>query len=341
MAKKQKYKRRSDGLLETTRTDKRTGKRIHFYGHTDSEINAQIMAYTGHQNRGRLFKEIAEEWKEIHFPELAPNTLRGYRPAYVRAVEAFGDDPIRKIQATDIKSFIKGFAKGGRAKKTVATQFLILNMICAYAVEKKDLEYSPCTYVSIPKNLPKRRRDAASLEDEERIKANYKSWLLPYLILYTGLRKGEALALTDKDIGKDYISVSKSVYYVNNTPYLKEPKTSAGNREIPILDPLRSKIPKRFTGYLFSEDGGKTPLTETQYQKLWRAYAKETGITCSAHQLRHSYATLLFECGIKVKDAQNLLGHSTAAMTQDVYTHLRNARMENTAKKLNEMIKEA
>ena len=75
-------------------------------------------------------------------------------------------------------------------------------------------------------------------------------------------------------------------------------------------------------------------------QKLWRDYANKTGVTATAHQLRHSYATMLFECGIDVKDAQDLLGHSTAAMTQDIYTHLREKRKEDTANLLNKKLKE-
>lgn len=51
-------------------------------------------------------------------------------------------------------------------------------------------------------------------------------------------------------------------------------------------------------------------------------------------------ATMLFECGIEVKDAQDLLGHSTAAMTQDIYTHIRDKHRESTADLLNQKLKE-
>lgn len=340
---KNKYHRRADGLLETTRTDPRTGKRIHFYGHTDREIDNQIMEYSERTKQGRTFKEVAEEWESIHFPTLAANTLKSYRPAYKRAVEHFKDEYIRQIRPQDIKAFINSFARNGMAKKTVTTQLLILNLICSYAVESGDIDFSPCDHVSIPKNLPQSRRDAASPEDEKRVKANSKVWLLPFLILYTGLRRGEALALTRDDFDFDAatIRVSKSVYYDGTTtPKIKQPKTAAGVRTVPILDPLMKQLPRRWKGYLFSEDGGKTPLTNYQYQKRWDAYVEETGVTSTAHQLRHSYATMLFECGIEVKDAQDLLGHSTAAMTQDIYTHLRNKRKEETAAKLNEKLKE-
>lgn len=341
MARKSKYHRRKDGLLETTRTDSRTGKRIHFYGRTDREIDDQILAYVSRQENGRSFKEIAEEWHDQHFPSLAPNTLRGYRPAYQRAIDHFGERAARSIRPQDVKSFISDFTRGGRAKKTVATQLHIISMICSYAVESGDIDFSPCDHVSIPKNLPKTRREAATTEDEEKVKASADVWLLPYLILYTGLRKGEALALTrnDFDFKAKRIRINKSVYHDSNTPKLKRPKTEAGIRTVPILDPLMDKLPRKFNGYLFSVDGGETPLTEMQYQKLWKAFVKKTGVTATAHQLRHSYATMLFDCGIDVKDAQDLLGHTTIAMTQDIYTHIRDKHRQTTADTLNKKLK--
>ena len=339
MAKKKqssRYHRRKDGLLETTRTDKRTGKRVHFYGHSDREIDRQIMEYQTRMERGRLFREVAEEWAELHFPTLAPNTLKGYRPALRRAVEEFGDDPINSLAAREIKAYLVRFARGGRARKTVANQLLIISLICGYAVEESgDLEMNPCTSVSLPKGLPKGHRDAASPEDENRVKQSADIWLFPYMILYTGLRKGEALALTREDIGRDQIRVSKSVYHENNKPRIKRPKTEAGIRTIPILNPLKKYLPRRFSGYLFSDDGGQTPLTEMQYQRHWREYCQKTGVTATAHQLRHSFATMLHNMDIGLKDAQDLLGHSTIAMTQDVYTHIRDARRNQIAEEMN------
>lgn len=346
MAKKSRYHRRPDGLLETTRTDKRTGRRVHFYGHTDREIEEQIMAYTAAQERGRLFSEVAKDWMDEHWPTLAPNTLRGYNPAYHRAIDQFGDTPIRQIRPQDIKRYINEFSRGGRARKTVTNQLLILNMIFGYAVESGDLDYSPCTHVTPPKNLPKTRREAATPEEEKAVKASPHIWLFPFFILYSGLRKGEALALTwaDVDFDADEIFVTKSVYHDGDHPKLKRPKTAAGIRSVPLLDPLKAvllRISDRDGDHYIFSDTGDTPLTDRRYRTLWSNWAKATGVTATAHQLRHSYATMLFECGIGVKDAQDILGHSTASVTQDIYTHIRDSRRRLTAKTLNKKIKAA
>ncbi len=343
---KAKYYQRPDGLYEAIRII--SGKRKAFRGRTPKEVEQKMIAYQGEVERGRAFKEVAAEWENIHFPTLAPNTLKGYRPAYNRAVEHFGDTPVKQIKAPDVKKFINAFARTGdgetrRAQKTVTTQLLVVNLIMSYAAENGEIEYNPCVNVSIPKDLPKKRRDTASAEDEKAVKESANVWLFPFLVLYTGLRKGEAMALTYGDIDRknQLISVTKSVYHINNKPYIKKPKTEAGTRAVPILYPLDPKLPKsrHKEHYIFSDDGGASPLTEMQYQKHWQDFVKATGIQCTAHQLRHSYATMLFECGVEVKDAQDLLGHSTAAVTQDIYTHIRNDRRKETAQLINEKLR--
>lgn len=341
--KKPKYHVRPDGLHETIR--RINGKRIAFRGKSDAEVERKMIEYQARMAQGRPFSAVADDWEREHFESVAPNTLRAYRPALTRAVDHFGDDLIREITPPDIKKFIVDFAAKGYAKKTVTTQLQICNMIFSFAVERGECDTNPCTCVSIPKGLRKTYRDAATPEDEQRIKATPHIWLLPFFILYTGVRKGEALAIQGRDIDRKQmvIHVTKSVYHDSGgRPHIKPPKSKAGVRDVPLLAPLLPHLPKVLgtDKYLFSLDRGATPLTESEYARLWKNYVLSTGISCSAHQLRHSYATLLFETdGVELKDAQTILGHSTAAMTQDVYTHIRDTRQKRTAQLLNAKLK--
>lgn len=341
MAKrKSKYYVRPDGLHEAIRTI--NGKRKAFRGKTDAEVERKMIEYQAQVERGRSFREVAADWKEEHFPTLARNTLRGYNAARRRAVEHFGDTPIRQITPPDVKSFVVEFAGLGYAKKTVTTQLQITSMIFSYAVEHGDCDVNPCTCVSIPKGLKKTYRDAASEADEAIVKATPHIWLFPYFILYTGMRKGEALAIQGRDIDRkqSVLHVSKSVYHADGKAYIKAPKSKAGIRDIPLLLPLLTYLPKRMAPnqFLFSEDGGATPLTEWQYSRRWKQYVQSTGISCTAHQIRHSFATIMLDAGLDLKDRQTILGHSTAAMTQDVYTHIRDARRQEAARRLNEKV---
>lgn len=341
MPKKPKYYVRPDGLHEAIMVI--DGKRVAFRGKSDPEVERKMIEFRERREKGRPFREVADEWSGIHFPTLAPNTLKGYRPALRRAVEEFGDDSIREIRPPDIKRFINEFSRGGKAQKTVTNQLLLTSLVFDYAVSEGEIEYNPCTSVSPPKGLQRGHRDAASPEDEKRVKAGAKVWLLPYLILYTGLRKGEALALTFDDIDREarMIRVTKSVYHEGTQPRIKKPKTAAGVRTVPIFDPLWKELPVgKGNRYIFSADGGKTPLKHDVYNAMWEEFAEKTGISCTAHQLRHSYATMLFEMDVDAKVAQELLGHSTEAMTREIYTHLRQKKLDDTTREINRKLRE-
>ena len=103
-----------------------------------------------------------------------------------------------------------------------------------------------------------------------------------------------------------------------------------------MLNILANKLPtqKDKDALLFPNADGEL-LTETQFQRQWELYQKESGVTVTPHQLRHAYATILFEAGIEDKDAQELLGHANISTTREIYTHITNKRRKETAKKLN------
>lgn len=76
-------------------------------------------------------------------------------------------------------------------------------------------------------------------------------------------------------------------------------------------------------------------MTQTIYDAKWNRFLSATGLDITAHMLRHTYATILFEANINVKDAQSLMGHADISTTNNIYTHIRENRMSQTAEKLN------
>lgn len=330
--------RRPDGLIQRQVTI--NGKRKSFYGHNERELNRKIAEYKEETKHGIKFKVSAEEWEKEHFPTLEYNTLKGYKPALRRAIEEFGDQDEQTITPKAISRMLEKMAKQGFAQKTVRTQLLVIHLIFEKSVLDGRLEYNPAASVKIPKGLPKKRRDIPDEKEIEKVKKglNCTFGLFAYFLLYTGCRRGEALALTYGDIDRKngLIYISKSVYYDNNRPHIKQPKTAAGCREVILLNILAKKLPtqKDKDALLFPNADGEL-LTETQFQRQWELYQKESGVTVTPHQLRHAYATILFEAGIEDKDAQELLGHANISTTRDIYTHITNKRRKETAKKLN------
>ena len=314
------------------------GKYKYFYGKTKAEVVKKIQNYKEDEARGVLFRDIAEEWWDKHEREVSPTTARGYKARYEHALSEYGNRAIETITPTEIDMVIRRLQYDKYSRKVVSTQLNIFNMIFNYAVVNGYVSNNPCSSVKIPKGLPKTRRKLPTAEEIEVVKRS--EWLFPYFLLYTGCRRGEALALRYEDIDWEnkVIHINKAIAYGSNAPTVKTPKTEAGVRDVILLDRLAERIPKNKTGYIFTNTEGR-PYHNSNVQRKWKQWQKANNTTVTAHQLRHGFATILFEVGVDPKDAQALLGHSSVAITQDIYTHIRRERQKETAEKLNAYLK--
>ena len=336
-------KKRPDGRYVKAITDPKTHKRIYFFGATEREVYKKILEYTKKQEKGKTFREIAEIWWSEIYEELAHQSLKGYKPAYARAVEFFGDDYVRDIEPHDVLAFYKNLVSLDYTQKTISNYRIIINQIFDRAIVEKEIQYNPCSAVKIPKTRKKSvPRKPASTNDEETILKSDHPWLFPVVALLTGLRKGEILALQwrDIDFAEKTISITKSVEHIGKKPHIKEPKTENGVRIVPLLDVLAERLKPLAEGakpehYLFSDDGGKTPLSEHRYTRLYKDYQRDVGISATAHPLRKSYATIAVEEEVQPKDLQNALGHADITTTMNIYAAARKRATENVAEKLN------
>jgi integrase len=338
----QKRGRRADGRVEKRITI--DGKQKSFYGKTESEVLRKIAAYqieSEQAKQSRPFSIVADEWREKHFQNLSNGTQKCYAPAVKRAVDFFGNIPINQIKADMIDALICEVAKQGYSSKTVKTQKMVVGMIFKHGILMGDTTENIAQYITIPKNLPKKQRSAPSDSDIAKIKqsTDTQMGLFAFFLLYTGLRRGEALALRyeDIDFNRKRITINKSLSFINDKPIIKETKTAAGTREVILPDILIPLLQSRATGIIFDSNGKY--MQESTFRRKWNKYQKEIGISCTAHQLRHAYATMLYDADIDAKDAQDLLGHTDIAITQGIYTHIGKTRKELTEQKLNEFVK--
>lgn len=341
IAKYPKYYVRPDGLHETIL--RINGKRKAFRGKTDREVWEKVKAFDREQakqeaEKPATFAQIADDWwKEIE-PTLAPSSTKSYAPAMQRAVEEFGGRAAASITAREVDAFIRRFAEQ-YARKTVATQLQVIRQIMRRAEVQGVIQYNPATAVRPPKNLKQTRRMAPEKSQIDLIKRHAKDvpfGLFAALIYYTGCRRGEALGLMGKDIDRKakLIHIRRSVYYMSNAPHVKLPKTEAGVRDVPLLPALNALLPDRLpAGYLFAEPDGE-PLTYKHIETRYDAYRAASGVTVTPHQIRHGYATALFECGVDAKTAQALLGHAQISTTMDIYTHVCSDAISAAAEKM-------
>ena len=340
-------KRRADGRWQKKKVI--NGKTKVFYSTAATEraavrdIENQMIEYREQLQRGDLFKYIADAWDTEYRTKISDiNYRKNTKAAYERILERFQSYHITDITPLMLNTFIQMLIKQQYAQKTIAGHKNILNMIFSYAMLNGHIQSNPMQALApLPKNLPKTKRRMPTTDELKEIENHHEGFdLFPYFVLFTGCRRSEALAITDKDIDfkNKVIKIRNHIIHDGNRP-VYEPvlKTDAAERDIILLDRLAEKIPKNFKGFLFSMDGdGNEPLTKRAYQKRWEKYCKEYNLELlTAHQLRHGFATMLYEAGIEEKDAAELMGHTNIGLTREIYTHIRNERKELTAEKLN------
>jgi integrase len=357
-------KKRTDGRWEERVRLPGMDKPKYFYGKTQKEVKRKIAEWKADYVEGVKFSEAVEAWAEWHEGEVSYNGHEVYRAAIRDVLEQWEGRRMQDIGADEVEAYLTWLAKRGYARRTVQLRRDLLNMVFDYAIVRKWAEMNPVKAVRMPKNLPKGTRDIPTDEQMRKIVDGFglDFGTFPAILLYTGMRRGELLALTwdDVDLNAGLIHVTKAVYYAGNAPEIKEPKTEAGRRDIVILEPLKAILEKeKGTGYIF---GGKEPMHKGAVRQSWLRWCREAGLATgerdkvihkagrkdyvgmhwtpevTPHQLRHAFATICYEAGLEPKDAQKLLGHSSVKVTQDIYTHITDRRKAGISDKLNNFL---
>ena len=241
--------RRKDGRWCKTKTI--NGERIFFYSTESTErkaikdIENQMIEYNGKIQRGKLFKDVATEWEHEHYEKIAHQTMARYKRLCAMAVEHFGNSYIKSINTEDIASYLDELVYRKYSSKTIKDEMSVLKMIFKHAAVKRYISSNPTLYITAPDGVPKAERNSLTDEEIKGVEKNIDKdfGLLVYFLLYSGLRKGEALALkySDIDFDNNIIHVTKSVEFISNTPHIKSPKTASGKRNVPLVDKLKEK----------------------------------------------------------------------------------------------------
>lgn len=348
------YTLRKDGryMYNWTGAD---GKRHSMYDKDPYKLHLKVLEKTTSVYRPITFRDVAERWEKAHRENIGDKTWVNYKPHFEDIVSKHGDRPVIDISALDVINDLKRTKAKGYSATILSTRRSIYRMILDYAVIDGHIQYNPAIGVSLPKGAPKTRREAPG---DDVIKKIFASHALPFglfaiLLVCTGLRKAEALALTWDDISDSHIRVNKALDYFNHGhPTVKEPKTKAGNRSVPVLDVLRPFIQRPagskpgdlvFPAPSSNRSGaGGRHMTERQYEGAWMRYCAAAGFIgadgkpiITAHNLRHATATLLYESGVDELTAQAILGHASPTTTRDIYTHLRQRQRETSVVKFN------
>ena len=248
------------------------------------------------------------------------------------------------------------------AKKTIQRYIRALANVFEFARKERSYNFcNPCDDLKIPKNSVTKTRTAINKHTIQLIlTTEHRAKLPACIMLLAGLRRGELTALTwfDIDFKNKIINVNKS--YDFKQCELKETKTKAGMRKIPMNDFLCNLLleaKKHSKGFYVVQKvyGGR--MTETAWKRLFESYmealrvadgadennlcfADECFEEFTAHQLRHTYCSMLQWSGVDIKTAQELMGHSEYGVTANIYTHVDDATKTNAAMLQDKFIKE-
>ena len=352
-----KYKKRQDGRYSThvtvgTKPDGRPQRKT-LYAKTIRELETKIAELREQVDKGNVTNytnitlgEWAEKWLNIYKSGVEFNTKRMY--SYI--VESYVKPTIGFLRLKDVKTIhLQEVINSNQDKSWVVKKFkLTVNQIFEQAINNDMLAKNPAKGIKLPtiqKNTTKRALTDDEIEKIKSLNLDGKTKCFVHLLLYTGMRKSEALALTKSDINREAmeINVNKTlIFKVNQSEVKNTTKTKAGNRTLPILSPLKDTLfaylDSLQTEELFTTKHGKT-LTDTAYRHMWRKFETAMGTRAiTAHIFRHNFATMLYNAEIDVKTAQILMGHDSITVMLGIYTHLGKNKIKQNIGKLEDFI---
>ena len=364
-------------------------KRKSFSGKTKQDVGRKITTYIAEfenqidstNESKKLLKESMRHWLEVFkFPSVEQTTYdRMECTAKNQIYPLLGEKVVENITSADIKNLLNKLMCKGLAYTTVKKAYVLLNeyfrsmqleeMINKNPMENVEMikkanflssqgkEHLPeCEKVTIFDENEIRKFKAEAYAVYSNGERKYKQSAAYILILNTGMRAGEALALknSDIDLEKKQLHIQKSVKEVYNrdgfkttggrTAKVGKTKTPTSKRTIPLNSAAIDAIKELRQEYCFGEDyplicdehGNYTK--PVNFRKRFYRILKAAGIeTKGIHSLRHTFATRLIN-GVKQPDGSikalspkqvaDLLGHSTSQITEMYYVKKDTSRLQ-------------
>jgi integrase len=293
------------------------------------------------------FSKWAQKWLEVYKkPNVDGNT---YHLTYEQNVNNhlipyFGKADIKSIKPIDVQEF---FDKNSHYSDSVLKKLhMCLNGIFETAIENDICLKNPVKHISIKSKRKKNVKHVYSDKQIDKVKALCKLRMPEvYVLLCTGVRRGELLGFewTDFNAKGKCISVNRALADVQNgvkkeenqrlqnlvVPGIKEnPPKWNSYRTIPLDNGCVSLIDSlpRNGKYIFPYKGGDPQSPNTWSQKLKRCmiemHKADPDIpVLSAHELRHTFGTMLRRHGVDIYTIQKVMGHKDIKMTSEIYVH--------------------
>lgn len=284
---------------------------------------------------------------------LRKNTMRAYGTAMNHVRESyFGRMKVREVKLSDAKRWFVSLHDSGMKQNTIGVIQSIVRPAFEMAVDDDIIRKNPFKFTLselIPNDayvreaLTKQQQEIFLKFVLEHCHAHCYDEML--ILLGTGMRVSEMYGLTKSDIDfkERRIYIRRQLCRTAENPYfVTEPKTKSGIRCLPMsptvyetfLRVVNNRIPPKVemlidgcSGFLFLDKNGYPKVAmhlQNTMRKMNRKYQQLFGNrlpNITPHVLRHTFCTNMQQAGLDVKSLQYMMGHSTASVTLDVYSH--------------------
>lgn len=291
------------------------------YAKTIDELEKKVAAFKLARERGVVIDDknlTLEKWAWEWFKTFKCTKAYNTQKMYENIIKAhiapeLGHIKLRELKTFHLQALINRRVEAGLTR-TVEKIKLTLDQILKSAVKNELLYKNAMDAVEVPRFVKPEKRALTERELSYIAAAGFtpQEAAFVYLLLYTGLRKSEALALTRADInlGERKITVNKTVVHKGNAPTLSDKtKTEKSARSVPVIDALFPALKEYLSEYggitMFAgADGGI--MTHSAFRRFWlkifmkinKAAGGDERLTVIApditpHIFRHTFATSL------------------------------------------------
>ncbi len=275
--------------------------------------------------------ESYQQWIKSKSNTVRPGTLTDYELTFrLHILPVLGDKKLSDITPGDVQAWVDSLSDKQLSPASINKAYRYLKNLLNKAVSNEEIDRTPCHDLDVPSGTRRTVSDILRLEEVQKVLEVADESLRPLVavLAYGGLRIGEALGLRWKDIDFEARCIRIEETWTKNNTW-STPKSSAGRRAVPMTPRLgailndaynKSGCPSPET-VIFSGDG-KRPYDRSNVRRKFNKALNKAGVRhVRIHDCRHTYSTNMLACGCSIKALQNALGHSTATLTLDTYSH--------------------
>jgi integrase len=291
-------------------------------GEIDSELSTNNSCYLVNDLVKKVIDEKAKHLK--HKSMLAYNSS-----FYNHIVPFFEGKTAAQIKPIHIKQFQDGMVENGLKKESLRLARILLKEAFVLAILGELINNNPVDAIGMPNiNYKKEKQHPFTLDEIDLLLEQSHGELKNFIgiLLFTGMRSGELLALQWNDVNfeTETITINKTIA----SGIINSAKTKSSEREIEIIDKAKEffKDQKSLTGlknsFVFLNTQGKHYGTNSQLNHKYRKLLNEIGIKKrTLHNTRHTFASIMLNNGIDPFWVSNMLGHSNMQVTLKIYAH--------------------